>query len=50
MLKVIVYAYTQKIYSSRKIEKALWENIGFMWISGGNRRTFTRSTTFGATR
>ncbi|MBK9008890.1 MAG: transposase [Anaerolineae bacterium] len=49
MLKVIVYAYTQKIYSSRKIEKALWENIGFMWISGGNR-PFTRSTTFGATR
>jgi len=35
MLKVIVSAYTQKIYSSRKIEKALWENIGFMWISGG---------------
>jgi transposase len=40
MLKVIVYAYTQKIYSSRKIEKALWENIGFMWISGGNRPDF----------
>ena len=37
MLKVIVYAYAQKIYSLRKIEKALWENIGFMWISGGNR-------------
>jgi len=33
MLKVIVYAYTQKVYSSRKIEKALWENIGFMWTS-----------------
>ena len=40
MLKVIVYAYTQKIYASRKIEKALWENIGFMWISGGNRPDF----------
>jgi transposase len=40
MLKVIVYAYTQKIYSSRKIEKGLWENIGFMWISGGNRPDF----------
>ncbi len=40
MLKVIVYAYTQKIYSSRKIEKALWENIGFMWISGGNQPDF----------
>lgn len=40
MLKVIVYAYTQKIYSSRKIEKALWENIGFLWISGGNQPDF----------
>ena len=40
MLKVIVYAYTQKIYSSRKIEKALWENVGFMWISGGNKPDF----------
>ena len=40
MLKVIVYAYTQKIYSLRKIEKVLWENIGFMWISGGNRPDF----------
>ena len=40
MLKVIVYAYTQKIYSSRKMEKALWENIGFMWISGGNKPDF----------
>jgi transposase len=40
MLKVIVYAYTQKVYSSRKIEKGLWENIGFMWISGGNKPDF----------
>ena len=40
MLKAIVYAYTQKVYSSRKIEKALWENIGFMWISGGNKPDF----------
>lgn len=40
LLKVIVYAYTQKVYSSRKIEKALWENIGFMWISGGNKPDF----------
>ena len=40
MLKVIVYAYTQKIYSSRKIEKALWENIGFMRIGGRNKPDF----------
>lgn len=33
MLKVMVYAYMSNIYSSRKIEKALGENINFMWLS-----------------
>ena len=36
MLKVLVYAYCEKIYSSRRIAKALRENIHFMWISGEN--------------
>jgi transposase len=40
MLKVMVYAYTQKTYTSRKIAKALRENIQFMWISGGNKPDF----------
>jgi len=40
MLKVIVYAYTEKIYSSRKIAKALRENVNFMWLSGGNQPDF----------
>lgn len=40
MLKVLVYAYTQKTYSSRLIAKALRENVNFMWISGGNRPDF----------
>jgi len=34
MLKVIVYAYADKIYSSRKIAKATRENINFMWLTG----------------
>jgi len=34
LLKVIIFAYCEKIYSSRKIEKALKENIHFMWLSG----------------
>ncbi len=34
LLKVLVYGYMDDIYSSRKIEKALKENINFMWISG----------------
>jgi transposase len=40
MLKVMVYAYTQKIYTSRKIAKSLRENIQFMWISGGSHPDF----------
>src|SRR5512137_1639548 len=35
LLKVLVYAYAEKIYTSRRIAKALRENIYFMWISGG---------------
>lgn len=40
MLKVLVYAYTQRIYSSRQIAKALRENIHFLWISGNSRPDF----------
>jgi len=37
LLKVIIYAYLRNIYSSRKIEQALEENVHFMWLSGGSR-------------
>lgn len=40
LLKILVYAYTKKIYSSRMIAAALRENIHFMWLSGGNRPDF----------
>jgi transposase len=40
MLKVLIYAYTQGIYSSRRIAKALRENVNFMWISANNRPDF----------
>jgi transposase len=40
MLKVLVYAYTQKVNSSRQIAKGLRENVNFMWISGNNRPDF----------
>ena len=36
LLKVLVYAYINNTYSSRKIEAALKENIHYMWISGMN--------------
>lgn len=40
MLKVLVYAYSEKTYSSRRIAKALRENVNFMWLSGGNKPDF----------
>lgn len=40
MLKVLVYAYTQRRYSSRQIAKALRENVNYMWLSGMNKPDF----------
>lgn len=40
MLKVLIYAYTQKTFSSRSIAKAIRENINYMWLSGGNAPNF----------
>lgn len=34
LLKILVYAYLRNLYSSRKIEQALNENIHFMWLCG----------------
>ena len=34
LLKALVYGYIEKLYSSRGIEKALRENICFMWLCG----------------
>ncbi|MCH8568534.1 MAG: transposase [Balneolales bacterium] len=37
LLKVLIYGYVTNLYSSRKIETALKENIHFMWLSGMQR-------------
>jgi len=50
MLKVLIYAYTQKIYSSRQIAKALIEQIPFRWISGGNCPDFRTINRYRSTR
>jgi len=50
MLKVLVYAYSEKIYSSRRIAKALRENIHFMWISGANKPDFRTINSFRGSR
>ncbi len=50
LLKVLVYAYAERIYSSRRIAKALRENIYFMWISGESRPDFRTINDFRGSR
>jgi transposase len=50
MLKVLVYAYTQRTYSSRRIAKAVRENVNFMWLAGGNRPDFRTLNRFRSSR
>jgi ribosomal protein S20 len=50
MLKVIVYAYSERIYSSRRIAKALRENVNFMWISGQSQPDFRTINHFRSSR
>jgi transposase len=46
MLKILVYAYVMKIYTSRRIAKALREDINFMWISGMQQPNFRTINNF----
>lgn len=34
LLKVLIYAYLNNVYSSRRMEASVKENIYFMWLSG----------------
>lgn len=35
MLKLLLYGYSYGFRSSRKLERALYHNISFMWLTGG---------------
>lgn len=39
LLKVLMYAYVTKNYSSRLMAKAVNENVYFIWLAGGNQPT-----------
>jgi len=39
MLKILMYGYIRKRYSSRQIADAVQSDIKFIWLSGGNKPT-----------
>lgn len=46
MLKILIFAYTQKIYSSRRIATALSRDTYFMWLAGMNTPDFRTINNF----
>ena len=39
MLKILMYGYVRKRYSSRQIAEAVQSDIKFIWLAGGNKPT-----------
>lgn len=40
LLKILIYGYIEGIYTSRKLAKAVRENINFMWLAGQRQPDF----------
>lgn len=46
MVSLLVYAYCTGVFSSRKIERATYENVAFRVLAGGHHPHFTRINEF----
>ena len=50
MTKVVIYAYTQRIYAARQIAKAVREHVPFMWIAARQKPDFRTINRFRSER
>lgn len=50
MMKVVIYAYLSNVYSGRKIEEMLRDNVKMMWLSGQQYPDHNTITRFITTR
>ena len=50
LLKILLYAYSVKIYTGRKIAQALTHDIHFLWLSGMSRPDFRTLNAFRSTK
>lgn len=46
MLKVIIYAYMNNVYSCREMEKRLLRDTHFIWLAGGEKPDFVTINRF----
>ncbi|PWV47048.1 IS1182 family transposase [Chitinophaga sp. S165] len=46
MIKILLYAYAVKIYTGRRIAKALRQDVTFMWLAAYNRPDFRTINNF----
>jgi transposase len=46
MVKVLIYAYSTGVYSSRKIERCISESIAFRYLAAGNFPDFRTINSF----
>jgi len=46
MMRVLIYAYSTGVFSSRKIEKKLYEDVAFRYLAAGNFPDFRTISTF----
>ena len=46
MLKIILFAYSSRIFSSRQIAKAVRQDVTFMWVAGMQRPSFNTINRF----
>lgn len=49
-LKVIVFSYMCNVYSDRRMERLLQENVNYMWLSGKSRPGFRTINRFRSER
>jgi len=50
LLKVITYSYLNNVYSGRKMESLLKENVVYMWLAGNNKPNFRTINLFRSER
>ena len=46
MIKLWIYGYCERIYTSRRLTKMIRENVNYIWLSGGQQPCFKTMSDF----